>query len=332
MRWQNIVGHEKVKQLLRGSTESGHISHAYIFEGPSGVGRMTTAKAFAEEIVGAGGSFNAENHPDIIVVTNELYNSSKKQANVLVDTIRSMKADVYIKPYMSDRKVYIIPNADSMASPAQNSLLQVFEEPPEYCTIILIAQNSNSLLPTILSRASLIRFLPLETKKIEKYLKEKKGIEDSLAKSISAMSGGSIGEAIALLEDSEASALRAEVIDHLIKMYDSGHRPLYDFIKFLKQKKASIKLILNIMEGWSSDVVRLKFGLAEGETILNADKETELKEACSRITRGAAFRFEEIVAKYSLEIARNTNYPIAVQCMAMEYWEEIHGRNYRSAF
>ena len=332
MGWQSIVGHEKVKQLLRGSTESGHISHAYIFEGPSGVGRLTTAKAFAEEIVGCSGSFNAENHPDIIVVTNELYNSSKKQANVLVDTIRSMKADVYIKPYMSERKVYIIPNADSMLSPAQNSLLKVFEEPPEYCTIILIAQNSNSLLETILSRASLIRFLPLEAKEVEKYLTEKKGIDESLAKSISAMSGGSIGEATALAEDGEASALRTEVIAHLIKMYDSGHRPLYDFIKFLKQKKASIKLILNIMEGWSSDVVRLKFGLAEGETILNADKETELKEACSRITRGAAFRFEEIVAKYSLEIARNTNYPIAVQCMAMEYWEEIHGRNYRSAF
>lgn len=332
MRWQSIVGHEKVKQLLRGSIESGHISHAYIFEGPSGVGRLTTAKAFAEEIVGLSGGFNPENHPDIIVVTNELYNSSKKQANILVDTIRSMKADVYIKPYMSERKVYIIPNADSMLSPAQNSLLKVFEEPPEYCTIILIAQNSNTLLPTILSRASLIRFLSLETKEVEKYLKEKRGIEDTLAKSISAMSGGSIGEAVTLSENDEASALRAEVIAHLIKMYESGYRPLYDFIKFLKQKKASIKLILNIMASWSSDIMHLKFGLAEGESVLNADKQVELKEAADRITREAAFRFEEIVAKYSLEIARNTNYPIAIHCMAMEYWEEIHGRNYRSAF
>ena len=332
MRWQSIVGHEKVKQLLRGSIDSGHISHAYIFEGTSGVGRLTTAKAFAEEIVGCSGSFNAENHPDIIVVTNELYNSSKKQANVLVDTIRSMKADVYIKPYMSERKVYIIPNADSMQSAAQNSLLKVFEEPPEYCTIILIAQNSNSLLPTILSRASLIRFSPLETKKIEKYLIDTKGIDETLASGISAMSGGSIGEAISLAEDNEASALRTEVIEYLIKLCSSGHRNLYDFIKFLKQNKASIQIILNIMTLWASDVLHIKLGIDEKDLILNADKETELKQFCSCITREAALRLEEIITKYSLEIGRNTNYPIAVQCMAMEYWEEIHGRSYRSAF
>lgn len=331
MSMHDVVGHEKVKQTLYGSIKSGHISHAYIFEGAAGIGRLSLAKAFAEEIVGCSGNFNSDSHPDIIVVTNELYNSSKKQANVLVDTIRAMKADVYIKPYMSERKVYIIPNADSMQDAAQNSLLKVFEEPPEYCTIILIASNSNSLLPTILSRATIVRMHPLDTDTVEKYLTDKKGIENLNARTLAVMSGGSIGAALMLAEDSDATELRAALIEHLTKICDRGYRPLYDFIKFLKNNKKSIQLILDIMSGWSSDVLHMKLAITQENPILNTDKIDELKKTCSVITRETAFRFEEIITKYSLAISKNVNYPIAVQCMATEYWEEIHGRNYRSA-
>ena len=128
MRMSEITGHEGIKKLLRGIISSGHIGHAYIFEGAEGIGRLSLAKAFAEEL---SGGFSVENNPDIIVVTNELYDPSKKQKNVLIDTVRAMKADIYIKPYHSDRKVYIIPNSDTMQEPAQNSLLKIFEEPPE---------------------------------------------------------------------------------------------------------------------------------------------------------------------------------------------------------
>ncbi len=331
MSFQSVQGHERVKQILQGSLKSGHIGHAYIFEGAAGIGRLSLAKAFAEEIVGCSGNFSADNHPDIIVVTNELYNSSKKQANVLVDTIRSMKADVYIRPYMSNRKVYIIPNADSMQEPAQNSLLKVFEEPPEYCTIILIASNSGSLLPTILSRASVIRLNALSPSLVEDYLLKNKGIEPSLAKAYSVMSNGSIGYALSLSEEAQASEIRAEVIAHLRRVFEGGHRELYDFIRFLKQNKSSVQLILNIMTSWSRDLMHLKLGvLTDG--IENSDAEAELKKICSRITTQTACSLTPLVTKYSLAINRNANYPIAVQCMATEYWEEIHGRSYRSSF
>lgn len=327
---QDIIGHSGAKQLLCRSAESGHVSHAYIFEGPSGVGRFSLAKAFAEQISGCQKNVSLENNPDVIVVTNELYDSSKKKKSLSIDTIRAMKVDVYIKPYMSKRKVYIIPNADSMQSAAQNSLLKVFEEPPEYCTIILIVSNSNALLQTILSRATLVRLSPLAVGEVEGYLKEKKNIDEASAKALSIMSGGSIGKALSLLGETEIIELRNGTIGHLEAMFEKGHKPLYDFIKFLKQNKASISVILDIMLGWSSDIVYIKIA---GNPIpaLNADKTEELLKICSRITREAAFRFEEIVAKYSLIISRNVNYPIAVQCMATEYWEEIHGRNYRSA-
>ena len=139
----NIVGHSDAKRLLYNIAGSGHISHAYIFEGPDGVGRLTLAKAFAKMLVGGADGISADSHPDIIVVTNELYNQSKASKSLSVDTIRAMKADVYIKPYKADKKIYIIPKADTMLDTAQNSLLKVLEEPPEYCVIILITENAN---------------------------------------------------------------------------------------------------------------------------------------------------------------------------------------------
>lgn len=326
MKMSEITGHEGVKKLLRGIISSGHIGHAYIFEGAEGIGRLSLAKAFAEEL---SGGFSAENNPDIIVVTNELYDPSKKQKNVLIDTVRAMKADIYIKPYHSDRKVYIIPNSDTMQEPAQNSLLKIVEEPPEYCTVVLIAANANALLQTIRSRAAMIRIHPLPRKTVEGYLIEKGLADPAHAEVISAMSGGSIGKAINFSADEDAIALREAVIGHLINICGSGARPLYDFIKFLKQNNSDISTVIDIMISWSEDIMHLK--LCGGYDITNADKAEELKRICSLVTAEACFRFCDIITKYSLAISRNANYSVAVSCMAMEYWEEIHGRNYRSA-
>lgn len=325
MKMDDITGHNKVKELLCGMISAGHIGHAYIFEGAEGIGSLSLAKAFAEKLTGG---VSCENNPDITVVTNDLYDPSKKQKNVLIDTIRGMKADIYIKPYRADKKVYIIPNADTMQEPAQNSLLKIFEEPPEYCVVILIVSNANSLLQTIRSRAVKIAIQPLTRQDVKSYLVNN-GTDDARAEVISAMSGGSIGKALAFSEDDEAVELRETVIGHLTGICESGAKHLYDFIKFLKRNNSEIRTILDIITSWSEDVMQLK--MHSNCDIINADKISELKRVCSLVTAKSSCRFCDIVSKYSLAISRNANYSVAVSCMAMEYWEEIHGRNYRSA-
>ncbi len=328
----NIIGHDNIKRLLANIAESGHINHAYIFEGQDGIGRLSLAKAFAKELIGDMGGFSADSHPDIIVVTNERFNPSKSAKSLSVDTIRAMKADVYIKPYRADKKIYIIPNADTMLDTAQNSLLKILEEPPEYCIIILIAENANSFLQTIRSRSQLLRMSPLGKSEIRDYLMKNYSIPADKAEILAILSGGSIKKAVALSDDESATELRETVISHLIQLTDSGFVRLYDFIKFLKQNKSDISIILDIILGWSTDVLHIKTGVSETCEIVNADKTAELKKFCSLITKQSALKFTEIISKYSFAISKNANYPIAMQCMATEYWEEIHGRSYRSAF
>ena len=325
MEFSEVCGHQGIKQLLTTALQTGHIGHAYLFEGPAGVGKYSMASAFAAAIVGG----KSERHPDIITVTNQLYDENKKQENLLVDTIRQMRKDVYIMPYTAARKVYILPHADSMNTEAQNSLLKVFEEPPAYCTIVLLAENANALLPTIRSRAVLVHFHPLPPEEVEAYLLSHTALEPAAAALKARMSDGCIGRALTLAEDAAADALRQELLAAVINLCEGGNRPLYDFVLLLKRNKDALPLLFAVLRSWFRDVLHIK-QIGKTAEVINADQREALLLFCSKITRAAAYACLAATAKYERIIAANANYPIAVLCMATEYWEEIHGRNYRS--
>lgn len=89
------------------------------------------------------------NHPDIITVEEP----DKKRKTISVDLIRWVREDVIVRPNESQRKVYVIPKADTMTREGQNALLKVLEEPPSYAVFVLLCSNATAMLPTIRSRA-----------------------------------------------------------------------------------------------------------------------------------------------------------------------------------
>ncbi len=141
---------------------SGRLSHAYIISG-AGDEKDGAAAAFAAAAVCSG-----ENppcgvcvhcrkvrdgiHPDVIFVEPE-----KDKSEIYVRRIREITADAVVLPNEAERKVYIIKPAEAMNPPAQNALLKVLEEPPSYCTFLLLTENSGALLPTVRSRCAEIR-------------------------------------------------------------------------------------------------------------------------------------------------------------------------------
>lgn len=320
-----IYGHENVKSVLNAALRSGRIGHAYIFSGPAGVGKYTTAQAFAKKIVGT----DFKEHPDIITVTNEWCGVESKSGALLVDTVKEMRRDIYIRPYSSGRKVYIVPRADSMLAAAQNSILKVFEEPPLYCTIILLAENSSKLLPTILSRANEIRFSPLPEKVVADYLNEVSGLPEDEAALKAVMSGGSIGAALSLLGSDGADDIRNRTISYATNLVSGENRVIFDFAKFLKSEQSNIDFIFSVLKSFFSDFAHLKFGLAD--RIVNTDKTEDMKKLSRAATKRAAVQFTDITLKYERVVKSNANFRIAMFCMVCEYWEEIHGRNYRSS-
>jgi DNA polymerase-3 subunit delta' len=145
-----IYGHKKQIEFLGKSIESGSLSHAYIFSGPSFVGKKTVAREFAKNLLESGpGNF----HPDFLEVTND--------EAIKIDQVRELIYKLSLRPYSAKYKVALIDNAETMTVEAQNALLKVLEEPKSYTIIILVTSNTGKLLRTISSRAQKINFGPV---------------------------------------------------------------------------------------------------------------------------------------------------------------------------
>ncbi len=337
-----VVGHEKVKNVLMTSVVGNRVGHAYIFEGPQGVGRLTMAKAFAKlllcESPTEGHACNAckncsmcssDNHPDVQIITNQLYDSTKKTTDILIDTIRNMKKDVYIKPFSSERKIYIVPRADTMNIPAQNSLLKVLEEPPAYCTIILIAENSNLFLPTILSRAVNVKFFPIGASVVEEYLNKNYPTLGDSAFAVAAMSGGCIGKAKELAESDDAMSIRDELLNNLNGLVGRNSKAAYDLMLFLKHNKESIELVMNVMREYFRDLMYF-CQTGSCEKVSNKDRIVDIERIGSRILSKAPMKLLEILLRYDDYFSKNISYAQIAQCMSLELWEAINDRSYRS--
>ncbi len=132
----------RITERLKKLALSGRVSHAYIFEG----GAEETAHAARLFAKYAGAS-----EADTVLVQHE------KPNLISVDDVRAeINQSVHIKPYDSEKKVYIVPEAQKMNVQAQNALLKTIEEPPEYVMILLLTVNAETFLETILSRCVLV--------------------------------------------------------------------------------------------------------------------------------------------------------------------------------
>ena len=201
MIFENIIGNNKNKKTLTNIIEKNTILHSYLYSGKSGIGKKMFAKEFAKAILcleqdgkpcNACKScieFDGNNNPDFNIISPE-GNSIK------IEQIRLMQSKAYEKPIISNRKVYIIDEAEKMTKEAQNCLLKTLEEPSDYITIILICENESNLLNTIKSRCIKIAFNKIENEEIVKFLKTNYGLEN-INNSLIKAYDGSIGNALA---------------------------------------------------------------------------------------------------------------------------------------
>ncbi len=194
--FKDIIGQERIVSNLKDAVTSGKAAHAYIFDGEKGMGKRTLAGIFAKALLCEEPLENREDaepcgrchscimaesgsHPDIITLVPE------KESSVGVDDIRSQVVnDVEIKPYCSPKKIYIIPDANLMTEAAENALLKTLEEPPSYAVMILLSENKNRLLPTVVSRAVCLNFRPPDWDQVIRFLEEKGLDLDALKRTV----------------------------------------------------------------------------------------------------------------------------------------------------
>jgi len=274
--WDSIIGHEKniaqLQQLLR----EARMPHALLFCGPHGIGKFLTARVLAaallcEETTAACGSCPScrailtDTHPDLY----EIEPDGKTVKMIKIEQIRRLQAEISRAPYLADKRVIIINEADSMNEAAANSLLKTLEDPTGQVVFILIAASRDGLLDTILSRCRMMQFQPLPRPKLAAALLSR-GVPAEAANPLAGLAEGSFGRALDLYENG-GLALRDEVLEFLAKAVNFSLEDIWSESQRLGELKR------DKLQEWTVYVNMLLrdflvlYGAVAGEPLYNSD-------------------------------------------------------------
>lgn len=230
MYFDNFLGNTDLIRQLELDAAEKRIPHAIILEGPKGSGRHTIAKYIALLLSCEGGDgvclecpsckrIMTNNSPDVVSV-----GLLEGKTQLVIESIRFVRSDVYIKPNDGKFKVYIIEDADKMTTDAQNAFLKVLEEPPSYAVFIMLCESADSLLITVKSRSRVYKTEIFDSSVLYDYFirtnpdaKKLAEESDDALKLALITSNGSVGQAAEAI-DSEKARLNLDLYNHSLKL------------------------------------------------------------------------------------------------------------------
>ena len=316
--FENIIGHEQNIEHLENAIENGQVSHAYIFNGEDGIGKVTTAKAFVKALLCESKNscgtcqsciqIDSGNHPDVIYVTHE-------KAGITVDDIRDqVNQSVFVKPYSSDYKVYIIDEADKMNAAAQNALLKTIEEPPAYAVIILLSNNKESFLETIVSRCVVLNFGPLKESQVREYLHSHydnmNGRED-LAVSYSM---GNIGKAKKVIESDDFNEQKDFCLNLMANLEKWDIHEILLSLKQMASYKDYIYDLLDIMTIYYRDILILKVTGLPNKTVFK-EKFSVMKNQSIYLSFEGIDTIIKEIEKAKIRLKANVNFDVTLELL-----------------
>lgn len=326
LTFDKFIGNKNVVRNLKMSILNNKISHCYIIDGVKSSGKETIAKIFSKSILCENNygnpclecisckTIDSLNNPDIFIIENEKKNLS------ITDVRENIIKNLGTKPFRHKYKIFIIKNSDLMTIQAQNALLKTMEEPPSFVIFILLSNNYNNFLPTVLSRCVLIKLKPLPVNLVQTYLVENGFSNQNDAKFYANYSRGSIGKSLQLINSESFIEFRKDIVNDIYKLDELDLIQMYKLISSYEKQKENLYEILDIYIITYRDALIFKQLGKVGQIVQNDI--FDLLEVLSKMSlENLVIKLEALLITKS-NLRQNLNMSLVLECLFLKLKEK----------
>lgn len=318
MTFARILGHQRQKDILHRAFASGRLAHAYLFEGPEGIGKRLMALALVRLVFCANGSgcgtcsacrkIDHNNHPDLHLLEPD-------GAMIKIEQIRRIQKELSFRPLEAKKKVVLIDGAEKMNAAAGNALLKTLEEPNGEALLLLLTPHPEKVLGTIRSRCQRLPFSRLPRQELLTVLLQQEGMNEVEGHILTALSEGSFKKALG--RDRELYLERRKtILKSLTALSPGSIGPLFDLAQELAEDKDHLPEILEIIQVFYRDLLLHAHGAPE-EEMVNLDLAEKIRRVVSRETVPSLLRKLDAIAASQLHLGRNVNRQLAIEVLLM---------------
>lgn len=319
MTFASILGHDRQKAILRRALQSGRLAHAYLFEGPEGIGKRLMALALARAVfclhqTGCGEcaacrKVDHQNHPDLHLIEPD-------GANIKVDQIRALQKELSFRPLEGDRKICVIEAADRMNPSSGNSLLKTLEEPNGHALLILLTTRPEAVLQTIRSRCQRLPFSRLPRETIRRALEQTHGGDEVQTHILASLSDGSFHKALGRDRDLYLDRRRT-ILKAVTALNEGSIVPLFDLAAELTEEKERLPEIFDILRAFYRDLLLYRHGWVE-EELVNTDLIDKIRRVAARESVASILRKLDAINAGYRHLERNVNRELALDVLLMQ--------------
>jgi DNA polymerase-3 subunit delta' len=335
MNW-NLIGHEWAVRLLQEHIKNDVVRHAYLFTGPTGIGRRTLALRFSQSL-----NCPTPKSPGDPCLTCRTCNQIQRmeqvdlhivkkpedRTEIIVDQMRELQYLLMLSPHEARYKIALILNFEQSSDEAQNAFLKTLEEAPPRAVLFLHAESPESLLPTISSRCEIVRLRPLGFEELANKLISFRSLTPEKANELAHISCGKPGLALSYLDDPEMYEKRIETIADFFELAHSNLQTRFNYAKvktdFSRRRTREERELMRAeisqqFQTWLllwRDVLQLSSG-SKGE-LINLDFKDELNRLSRSLKLNAVTR-HILNLQGSLFRLNNTNLQLEMEVQLLD--------------
>lgn len=318
MTFARILGHDRQKDILRRALTGRRLAHAYLFEGPEGVGKRLMALALARAVFCVEGNgcgsctpcrkIDHNNHPDLHLLEPD-------GTSIKIEQVRQLQQELALRPLEAPRKICIIDDADRLNTAAGNALLKTLEEPSGQTLLLLLSARPEGVLPTIRSRCQRLPFGRLPQPLVKEVLREMLDGDGGQAHILAALAEGSFKKALGKDRDLYLER-RKSLIKSVTALSPGSILPLFELAAELAEEKEHLPEILEMFQTFYRDMLLQRHGAAEDE-LVNIDLLEKMRRLQPRETVPALLAKLDALSACRRHLERNVNRQLAMEVLLL---------------